>query len=442
METSSKNLLVAVVDDDPLFRDMIEHLLKLDSSIRVEQADSSRGLSAILKGQKVDCILLDYDLGSENGLTILENLKSTHADIPPIIMLTGDGRENTAIRAFRGGVSDYLPKRTLSADQLIRTVREAVASKDATDLKKAEIERLSRHVMHDNVTGLFTRDYMNERLDEVNESAGRTGNPYACLLIEINGLIHINDRHGHVIGDKAMRAFADRLKQAQAPGDMTGRWDKGTFLYLIETKVTAERIETFSLELVKALTFMVNFDEMGFKLAPTIGAAISPYDGKTGVDVVAAAGRALQDAKIEYLPYRPASLWPDEQDRKAKATPSPVIFDSEKGGLQTAALSAPPVREAMADEVPEWPGGDRRQGDRRRERRQRVLKRGQIVLKGFGAAIDCTVRDLSSSGAKVRVDVPFAAPEHFELLFIETGVKKNAQLRWQIGKDIGVEFMP
>jgi hypothetical protein len=79
--------------------------------------------------------------------------------------------------------------------------------------------------------------------------------------------------------------------------------------------------------------------------------------------------------------------------------------------------------------------------DRRSERRQRVLQRGQILAQGLGSAIDCTIRDLSENGARLRVDAYHAAPEEFDLLIGRTGSRRPVKLRWQIGNDMGVEFV-
>ena len=74
------------------------------------------------------------------------------------------------------------------------------------------------------------------------------------------------------------------------------------------------------------------------------------------------------------------------------------------------------------------------------ERRQRVLKRGQILAQGFSSAIDCTIRDLNSSGARLRVDSYYTAPDEFQLRF-QGGTQRAVRVRWQIGNDIGVQFV-
>lgn len=51
--------------------------------------------------------------------------------------------------------------------------------------------------------------------------------------------------------------------------------------------------------------------------------------------------------------------------------------------------------------------------ERRFDKRNRVLKPGKIAFEG--AAIDCTVRNISASGALLLVESPLGVPRHFTL---------------------------
>ena len=73
--------------------------------------------------------------------------------------------------------------------------------------------------------------------------------------------------------------------------------------------------------------------------------------------------------------------------------------------------------------------------------RQRVLKRGQIVIANLCSAIDCTIRDISPKGARLRIAGHFMAPEEFELVMLGTQERKRVQTRWQSGKEIGALFI-
>ena len=58
-----------------------------------------------------------------------------------------------------------------------------------------------------------------------------------------------------------------------------------------------------------------------------------------------------------------------------------------------------------------------------------------------GGTFNCAVRNISSSGAGLRIDAAFAAPDTFELEIAGSGTRRRVQVRWQMGLDLGVEFI-
>lgn len=59
-----------------------------------------------------------------------------------------------------------------------------------------------------------------------------------------------------------------------------------------------------------------------------------------------------------------------------------------------------------------------------------------------GRVIDCVVKDISASGARLRVPDAGAVPQEFELLFKQTGEYRPAHVRWRRKTEVGVSFMP
>ena len=77
--------------------------------------------------------------------------------------------------------------------------------------------------------------------------------------------------------------------------------------------------------------------------------------------------------------------------------------------------------------------------ERRREPRQPVLKSAEI--HAMGKVTGCTVRDMSSSGAGLEVKGLFIAPEYFDLLILESGLRQSVEKCWQHGSRLGVRFL-
>jgi len=77
-------------------------------------------------------------------------------------------------------------------------------------------------------------------------------------------------------------------------------------------------------------------------------------------------------------------------------------------------------------------------GEHRTAPRHRVLKAGTIEFGGGG--IDCTVRNLSDSGAALDVASPVGIPDSFDLVITAEHLRKHCRVVWRKEKRIGVTF--
>jgi hypothetical protein len=77
--------------------------------------------------------------------------------------------------------------------------------------------------------------------------------------------------------------------------------------------------------------------------------------------------------------------------------------------------------------------------ERRIEPRRKVLKRARISTHHLGTSIDCTVRNLSDSGALLLVTSSVGVPDEFDLVFDDRSVKRCRVVRRSIDK-VGVAF--
>ncbi|MEL6354198.1 MAG: ATP-binding protein [Cyanobacteria bacterium J06627_28] len=122
-----KNTLsVLIVDDDEVDRMALQRALKQTSfNVSISEAiDADIALEQI-SGGHYDCIFLDYNLPGQNGLGLTLDIRSRGIQVP-IIVLTGQGSEQTAVELMKAGASDYLPKNKLSATVIARQMRSAI----------------------------------------------------------------------------------------------------------------------------------------------------------------------------------------------------------------------------------------------------------------------------------------------------------------------------
>ena len=80
----------------------------------------------------------------------------------------------------------------------------------------------------------------------------------------------------------------------------------------------------------------------------------------------------------------------------------------------------------------------RSMSEHRTSLRKRVLKAGEIEFGG--GAIDCTVRNLSETGAALSVESPVGIPAEFNLVILSDDVNRRCRVVWRKEKRIGVTF--
>ncbi len=73
--------------------------------------------------------------------------------------------------------------------------------------------------------------------------------------------------------------------------------------------------------------------------------------------------------------------------------------------------------------------------------RRRMLKSGKIAYSDRHVTIGCTVRDMSATGARLRIEGSVTAPDTFELLIALDGLEANCEVVWRREADIGVRFV-
>ena len=101
-----QTIRVLLVEDDKFDRMAIERLVrKLELPYDLQMATSSVEARRLMSREPFDILVLDYLLGDGTGLDLLEEAGTT-----PVIIVTGAGSEEVAVKAMRNGAYDYLIK--------------------------------------------------------------------------------------------------------------------------------------------------------------------------------------------------------------------------------------------------------------------------------------------------------------------------------------------
>ena len=156
--------------------------------------------------------------------------------------------------------------------------------------------QLRRQIRHDPLTDVLNRRGLDEAAVRAIAGAQRHGRALALVLCDLDGFKELNDGHGHMAGDVALRGFAQLLISAVRRGDFVARLGGDEFgLLLVETDAAAAAAV---MERVRAeITCLQLPDAPQARLRASFGIA-ELRDGDEHLDdLVARADAALYDAK-------------------------------------------------------------------------------------------------------------------------------------------------
>jgi diguanylate cyclase (GGDEF)-like protein len=164
-----------------------------------------------------------------------------------------------------------------------------------------EIESLQgelvRSARYDSLTDLYNRGtFLTEFEREVSRSA-RGGPAFSLAIFDLDQFKQINDRYGHPVGDRVLKAFAEALRASIRKHDVVGRYGGEEFALLMPQtgKETAVRVADRVRRELEARGVSVD----GKRIEMTVSGGIASYglDGQDWDALLTAADDALYEAK-------------------------------------------------------------------------------------------------------------------------------------------------
>ncbi len=242
--------------------------------------------------QHPDVIILDLDLKDRIALRQCAELRRLSAtqDIPIILQTAQHGDVDTIVEGLTSGAFDYMIKPY--------HLKEFVARVGVMIRISRMLHRDRELAMTDDLTGLFNRRTIFERLREEMDRARRYATSISCIMMDLDHFKRINDTYGHLAGDEVLRAAASIARQNKRVPDVVGRYGGEEFLMLLpETgrtgaRIVAERVRE-SIE-----DTLVEYDDSRIRITASLGVATAHNDEKlSGDELLQRADNALYEAK-------------------------------------------------------------------------------------------------------------------------------------------------
>ena len=209
---------------------------------------------------------------------------------PALCVPIGGGSEIRGVLRIRGPLSP----RSASVQRVGLAVADAASSVLAS---LAVRDALRGQAMRDPLTGLYNRRMLEEVAEGMTRQAVRRGATLAVALLDIDHFKRLNDRHGHAIGDSALRAIGALLRTRLCRSDVACRYGGEEFLLLMPDCDTVQARQRMD-ELRRLIAG--GWPEAGPhvpRFTCSIGIAAMAEDGESVAQLVRRADQALYAAK-------------------------------------------------------------------------------------------------------------------------------------------------
>ena len=107
----NKTIKILVVDDFATMRKVVRNLLKQIGYENIIEAEDGVSALKVLKSQKIDFIVSDWNMPNMTGLELLKAVRAdSELNAPPFLMITAEALQDNVVAAVRAGVSNYIVK--------------------------------------------------------------------------------------------------------------------------------------------------------------------------------------------------------------------------------------------------------------------------------------------------------------------------------------------
>jgi diguanylate cyclase (GGDEF)-like protein len=280
---------ILVVDDTESNRILLKDMLEAAGHQVWAVAGGAEGIE-IAAAEHPDVILLDVNMPGMDGFEVCRRLKSlAETSAIPIVFITANyTEEQDLLYGLQLGGNDYLIK-PISRSVLLARVGVMLR------IRRTE-EKMRQMSMVDEFTGLFSKTYVLQRLDEEMERAQRRRSTLALAMLDLDDFKMLNDNFGHQFGDEVLKRISASLKANVRAYDSVGRYGGEEFLLVLPELAEAEAVAAIGR--LKDKVGEERFSPNGHEIGVTFSAGISFWDHTVKADeLIRHADDALYAAK-------------------------------------------------------------------------------------------------------------------------------------------------
>jgi len=200
---------------------------------QVATAISAEEARAELELGVPDLILLDVFMPKVSGFEFVRELRADpKTSRVPIILISALSDTQHIVEGLELGANDYVTKPIVMP---ILTARMEALLRSSELVRRLEVqtELLSKLAAFDDLTGVYNRRSMFHHLEAELSRCRRYGRSLGILMVDIDHFKRVNDEHGHLVGDQALRWVATTLQNELRSMDFLCRYGGEEFCAIL-----------------------------------------------------------------------------------------------------------------------------------------------------------------------------------------------------------------
>jgi len=276
-----------VVDDSVVYRKLIgDHLRGWGFGVTLAST-GSQAWEILKQPDAPKLVLLDWVLPDLDGIELCQRIRQAGSAGPYVyvILLTSNEGHQKMLEAMQAGADDYLVKpfdelelkaRLLVGKRILELQEELVAAR----------ESMRHAATHDSLTELMNRGEILSMLQRELERARRDRKPVAVVLGDIDHFKSVNDTHGHLFGDEALREISRRLQAQLRVYDGVGRYGGEEFLMVLPNCDLPNALQRANDLREKIASAPVVNSGVERSITMSMGVAISNFGGKEELEAL------------------------------------------------------------------------------------------------------------------------------------------------------------
>ncbi|MCD7725725.1 MAG: diguanylate cyclase [Clostridiales bacterium] len=288
---------ILIVDDEKINLAFARTVLA--ERYKVTTVTSGEQALKFLERNTADLILLDINMPQMDGFEVVNRIKLTPKRNIPIIFLTADNDAETETRCLEIGAVDFISKpfapcvmySRINRIFEIEGLKKSLA--DKLEQKTKEVADIKNRSYQDALTELWNRAYIEGQANII--LAKEKG--AALMMMDMDNFKAINDKYGHIEGDRTLKMFAQTLREFSCEGDILCRIGGDEFVVFIKNGTDKQKIASRASDIIDDMNKKLKECKFETNSSVSIGIAQSPNDGMDFETLYNAADKALYHTK-------------------------------------------------------------------------------------------------------------------------------------------------